>query len=169
MHIFLTGPKHIGKSTIIQKVISKWKLNIGGFITYPGINNDLNIYISSVNDTKKYEAANRIAKRNSDGVIGIIENFNELGVMLINKDKANASLLIMDELGFLEQEATNFKNSIYKCLNENIPILGVIKDRYIPWLEVIRNHPSVEIITVTKDNRDDLADIIIKKLKGDIK
>ena len=32
-HIFLTGKKHIGKSTLIQKILDDYKKNADGFLT----------------------------------------------------------------------------------------------------------------------------------------
>lgn len=34
-HIFLTGKKHIGKSTLIQKILDDYKKTADGFLTGP--------------------------------------------------------------------------------------------------------------------------------------
>ncbi len=171
MHVFLLGPKNIGKSTIIKKVIAtlttEQKIKVGGFSTYPGIGDDMDIYISAFNDTRKYEIKNKVAKRNIYGATGIPDVFNSLGMSILQNSKSD--LICMDELGFLEQDAPLFQNIILKCLGEDIPILGVIKDTPIFWLNSIKYHPNVELIPITLENRNTIVPLIVKKLKRAVK
>ena len=38
----------------------------------------------------------------------------------------------------------------------DVPVLGAIRQDALGWLEDIRNHPKVQLITVTEQNRNDL-------------
>ena len=66
----------------------------------------------------------------------------------------------MDECGNLERQAILFQREILDTLDGNIPILGIIKQDSSGWTDCIRNHPRVRIITVTKENRNELPMII---------
>ena len=63
-------------------------------------------------------------------------------------------LVIMDELGFLENEAFAFQGEVFKCLECGIPVLGVLKAVSTPFLDTIRVRPDVRILEVTPENRE---------------
>lgn len=169
MHIFICGPIHIGKSTIVKKVISnlitEFKIKIGGFVTHTGINDDRNIYISPFCGEKKYENSNMIAKRDILVPFSAPQVFDTLGVSLLQDSKKYADLICMDELGFLEKYSFEFQNAVIKRLDENIPVLGIIKDIPVAWYDKIINHPNTEIFRITLENRNTLTPLITDKLK----
>ena len=59
---------------------------------------------------------------------------------------APAQLLLMDELGMMENAATLFAQAVSQCLDGAIPILGVVKPRSTPLLDAVRAHPAVQVI-----------------------
>jgi len=165
MHIFLTGPKQVGKSTIIQKVIERLKMKdlcIGGFCTYQGISNDLDIYINYYDRGKPYTLENKVAYRTIEGATPLPHTFDSLGVKILSD--TNVDIIVMDELGFLESSAELFKSKVLTLIDGIIPILGVIKEQYVPWLEQIKYHPKVETISVTQNNRDFLPELVLHKI-----
>ena len=172
MHVFLCGPRHIGKSTIVKNVIrklaSRTPICLGGFVTHTGRGNNMNIYISSAEGPLKYEADNCVAVRNPDSAYPFPQTFDSLGVSIIEKSKRLSNLICMDELGFFESEAYGFQDVVLQCLGETLPIIGVVKEAPVPWLEGIKNHPQVELITLTKENRDHLVSHIISILESSI-
>lgn len=168
MHVFISGPRHIGKSTLVRRTIGRltdlFELKPDGFITYSGLNNDLDIYMSSFCEIRKYDDIHRIAKRDLHKVAGIPEVFNTLGVSILHNSLEYADIICMDELGFLEKDAFQFQTAVVECLNGDIPILGVIKEIHVPWYDKIKSHPKVELISVTLENRNTLIDEIVQKL-----
>ena len=70
----------------------------------------------------------------------------------------------MDECGFLERDALQFQREILSALDGGTPILGVIKLANIAWTKQIRNHPNVKIITVDRENRDDLPPLLARRM-----
>lgn len=173
MHIFLYGPSNTGKSTIIQSVIKELDMttpiHLGGFITYPGPGTDRDIYISPAWGEKKYETENKVAKRSSVFPYPFPKVFNTLGVSILKKSRTFKNLLCMDELGFIEQNAYSFQDEVLQCLEADIPIIGVVKESPVPWLNQIKRHRKVELISVSKDNRDEIAPQIVKILGSSIK
>ncbi|HPO04807.1 MAG TPA: nucleoside-triphosphatase [Bacillota bacterium] len=172
MHVFLCGPIHVGKSTVVQNVlrqlILKKTICAGGFVTYPGIAPDRDIYISSVWEPKKYYPANKVAQRGPASSYPFPQVFDTLGVSIILRSKTYSDLLCMDELGFFEQEAICFQNAVLQCLEESIPVFGVVKEKPVPWLDAIKNHPAVEIISVSEENRNTVTPSIVKVLEASL-
>lgn len=173
MHVFLCGPSNIGKSTIIQNTVKELNLtipiHIGGFVTYPGMREDKDIYLCRAWGEKKYEPENRVATRDSLFPYPFPQVFNTLGVSILEESKAYKNLLCMDELGFIEQNAYGFQNAVLQCLEENTPILGVVKESPVPWLDQIKRHSKAKLIYVSLNNRNEITHTIVKILKSSIK
>ena len=56
----------------------------------------------------------------------------------------------------MEQKLPCFRARVLELLDGDTPILGVMRQGAMGWLEDIRNHPKVQLITVTEQNRNDL-------------
>ena len=65
-------------------------------------------------------------------------------------------LIVLDECGRLEQKLPRFRARVLELLDGDTPILGVIRQDASGWLEDIRRHPGVRLVTVTLQNRDTL-------------
>jgi nucleoside-triphosphatase len=165
LHLFLTGQKGIGKSTIIKKVTQNLELSIGGFETYKGIGNDQNIYISPWNK-RYYDIEHQVGIRDGIKADGKTYTFDNLGVQILETSNKTSQLIIMDELGFLENKADNFQTHCLKTISNDIPVLGVIKEQKGLWLDKIRNHKNVQVIQVTIENRNQLVNVITNHFKN---
>lgn len=170
MHIFLTGERDIGKTTIINKVsrsLSSYKL--GGFITFmgedfePGKNY---IYMSSPSSLmpKKVIALRDRVDRMAYGLQGYPEVFDTFGVGLLN-DTIDSDLIIMDELGTIERESQIFQEKVFDILDGDTCVLGTLKASQDPFLERVGSKENVKVFEVNEDNRDDLPLIIIDLIK----
>ena len=82
--------------------------------------------------------------------------FDRVGAKLLTDPPARARILLMDELGLIEQGEAAFVNGVLGALDGDRPVLGVVKPIPSPWLDRVRNHPSVRVIPVDPDNRDRL-------------
>ncbi|MBW9150735.1 nucleoside-triphosphatase [Clostridium estertheticum] len=165
MHIFLTGEIQIGKSTVIVKTLDLINKTPKGFQTYFGLDRGCQnklLYMNSVSEPKVFREENAVA-RFSDGYPpnALTEKFDTYGVELIRTARAESNLILMDECGNLEQDAFVFQKEIIDALDDNVPILGVIKLVSRGWTDIIRNHLKVKLILVTRENRDGLPQILV--------
>lgn len=169
MNIFLTGEIQIGKTMIIEKVIQSLNLNYGGFKTYFGPDRKLPtrlLYMNSITEPYIYNKKYGIVQISEFAKPEIIDNrFNSYGSKLIKEAIENKELIIMDELGRFEKDSLEFQEQVFRAIESKTPVLGVIKLDFQGWVDKIRNHPNVELIFVTKDNRDDLPILIKEKLE----
>lgn len=171
-HIFLTGEIRVGKSTVIAKTLSILDICPGGFKTYFGHDResqDRFLYINPAAEPQIFCEENIVvsfAKNSSPQVLTRV--FNTFGTALIRTAKVNSSLILMDECGSLERDALIFQKEILDTLDSNLPILGVIKLASSGWTDIIRNHPQVKLLTVTKENRDTLPLILARLLAQEI-
>ena len=165
-NIFLTGEKHIGKSTLIQSILNRLNLSVGGYITERVIKNNKTTYIarSLYNGSESYPIAN---VNNSDRTREVFMDSFDIGIVsILEKSLKNRDVIILDELGFFEDNSKIFKYKIYELLDSNKVILGVIKDCNCEFLNNIRQRDDVLLIKVTKENREETLNRLIGIMDG---
>ena len=157
-HIFLTGKKHIGKSTLIQKILDDYNKTADGFLTVRTKNYLKNQYSVHMYHLKEKEFPNEsnllfLCGKTDEHTA---DTFERLGCNILSMC-SDCSLIVMDELGPHEADATLFRKKILNLLDGQTPILGVLQEPAESFWPEIVNHPKVEIITISEDNRNDRA------------
>lgn len=164
-HLFLTGDKGTGKSTLIKKLLAYLNLPAGGFFTvkatdvFPG-RVTLHLLRAGRDDkpsTENFLAFCKLPDSKSS------ERFNTLGCDCL-APQPGVSLLVMDELGPHEENATLFRDAVLSALDGELPILGVLQKADSPFLRQIADHPRVRLIEVTAENRDYLFESIMRDI-----
>lgn len=171
-HIFLTGDSGAGKSTLIRRLLAAWELPYGGFVTKKEAKDESGfhpIYLhpaAQAPEQRQYREENRIGscdKRIRDQKPGV---FDRLGVEYL-RGAEDGSVIVMDELGFMEARAEHFKARVLELLEGDTMVLAAVKSRAeVPFLELLHRHPRAELFRVTPDNRDELFALLSKRRPG---
>lgn len=161
-HVLITGDRGVGKSTLIRTVLQQ-KLssrNLAGFFTCKGKFaedgfHEIRIYPA-------WETERPDSRRNLIGLCDTkvhqvnIDVFNDMGVECIRRSCDNP-VIVMDELGFMEAEASGFTASVLDSLNGEIPVIAAVKNRTdIPFLSKILSHPNAEVFYLDERSRDEV-------------
>lgn len=155
-HIFLTGEKQVGKSTLLKKALSGYSGKIGVFYTVRTnafLKDAYSVHIYSVYEKPIPSESNLLF------ICGKVEDnteqrFDYLGCKAFEQNK-NCDLIVMDKLRRHEANTKLFQQAVQKQLDKEIPIIGVLQEpAEANWPEITA-HPNVKILTVTKENRDD--------------
>ncbi|NMB07445.1 MAG: hypothetical protein GX981_03520 [Tissierellia bacterium] len=164
-NLFLTGKKGVGKSTIINKIIEKVNCSIGGYITEKQVENNIKTFtiISLYNNKDRYPIA-KINEKNFEKKI-FTDNFKHHIPLTLDKSLKNRDLIILDELGFMENNIEPFTGKIYEILDSNNVVFGVLKDYNCTFLNNIKSRDDVLVIEITQNNRDTIEQEIINILK----
>lgn len=167
MHIFLTGEIQIGKSTIIRQVLDRLNVKAGGFLTEFDGNRSAwpkRLYMRAIPTNPLNEnSCLAVLMRENERPRIYLDTFEVFGVHLLREAMEHAPLIVMDECGRLEGEAALFQETVLKALESPKPILGVVRQLpYASWLDNIKAHPSVTLVTVTRENRDGLGEKLAK-------
>ncbi len=164
-NIFITGTIHIGKSTILNKVINSLpNLKIGGFRTLPIYENNKKkgFIFESLDGTRKIFAHIDLDAENHFDVYQFDDEvFEKIGVYSLKKALAESSLILMDEIGMMEQHAVKFKNMIIKCLNSSAIVLGAFQERATWFIKILQGRDDTKLFIITAMNRDLVAEQII--------
>ena len=183
-NIFLTGSPGVGKTTIIENVITSLSLNPEGFMVCREEKRGkwTKFFLLSANQYFKGEYYQGRSNKDyeeifpDDRAVFVWrdypgpewninkEAFNKFGVKLLNNVDIK-DLVIMDELGRFELKADKFQKRVIEILKSPTPVFGVLKNEHNVFLDKIRVIPEVDIYQVTETNRDN----IYKRVKDRIK
>ena len=173
--IFLTGEVGIGKSTVIDKVLSLLpEVVCGGFRTISAAPLTegalLDVFIESAWEQTPHDSAHLAGTRWGDNRFTAYPSvFDVVGVAFLASPPKKATLLLMDELGVMESESELFKNAVLSTLNGNLPVLGVVKPKQTDFLDSIRTHDNSLVFEVTEQNRQEIPFLIAELLKREVK
>ena len=164
VHVFLTGEKQVGKSTLVSAVLSSVGLKYSGLrsISVFDENNDRNVYLVPEKGENREPAVLAGVCSNRHITERHPEVFDDVGCRLLDFDE-DTELVVIDEIGNMERDAKRYSDRILTLLDRtDIRILGVLQKKADSDLaQTIRKHPNVRMIEVTEENRDKLAPVII--------
>ncbi len=160
-HLFFTGRKGIGKSTLVRSVIAGKR--IGGFFTrrVEGVFDRPSVHLLLAGTEEVPSAENFLF---FCGGGADIERFERLGCAALAAAQG-CELLVMDELGPHEAQAAVFRRAVLRALDGAIPVIGVLQQADSPFLSQVAAHPRVRLVTVTEENRDALREEIGNRRK----
>lgn len=157
-HIFLTGPKQVGKTTLLRAALADFPGSVGGFYTLRTrayLGNAWSVHLLRPGRGEALGPQNLLFVCGAaDG--GTAARFDRLGTAAL-AEGAGRDVLLMDELGPHEARAAVFRQAVLAALDGVVPILGVLQAAPSPFLEEVALHPQVRLIQVTAENRDDPA------------
>lgn len=174
-NFFLTGKVGSGKSTVIFKTLALLPpLVCGGFRTVSAapVTEDamFDVFIEEVWKQTPHDDAHHIGTRWGNGRMTPYSSaFDNAGVSILKNIPANSSLILMDELGVMEQDAKDFCKAVFETLDGDFPVLGVIKPKQTAFIEAVRSHKRSVLFEVTENNRDflpaRLAELLLEALR----
>lgn len=181
MKILLTGEVQVGKSTIIRKVTERhpdWK--IGGFVTVKApkgaqIPQNWPEGQEFLPDAVYICRAGKPLFSSEFGVVGdcgefgfpkgFPEVFDRVGKRLA-EDTSGCHLILMDELGFMENEAELFQEAVIETLKSGVPVLGVVKKKSSPFSRPRKGSCRSADHRGDGRNRDSLAAAVEREISG---
>lgn len=153
IHLFITGEKHSGKSTLLKSLLDGETRRIGGFYTVRAAIDPAHPSVHMLRAWEKETPSqeNLLFYCGEPAGKETARRFNGIGCRILDESR-EAELIIMDELGPKESNALEFQAAILCALNGKVPILGVLQKAQSAFLDEILNHPSVQIKSVAANN-----------------
>lgn len=143
-HIFFVGNQNSAKSELIGRLLAEEKpeLPVTGFQTVREPEDETGnrpIYIHPLGRPRRYETENRIGYCKDQKPICFPETFERFAPKL--KAMPEDGLLIMDELGMMENGAPEFQSAVLEKLDRAAMVLAAVRDRDTRFLCAVRSHP----------------------------
>ena len=170
-HILICGERGVGKSTLIEKLLSASSRPRYGFITKMRPADETGFHPIYIHPAGQPVAERAYTETNCIGICDSrthrvnLDAFNTLGVRYI-RDARPDGILVMDELGFFEAKADDFTAAVLTALAGDIPIVAAVKSRTdIPFLNAVRAAPKAEVFHITPENRDELYEKLLPRVR----
>ncbi|NLM05595.1 MAG: hypothetical protein GX219_01555 [Tissierellia bacterium] len=174
-HALIVGPRLVGKTTLINKVLEELDLPAYGFQTKKeaSLTNEKKeapTYIYELGKPKSQSKENLVGYCNpmkgSTTISGVFNNF----APKIMEPISGAGIILFDEIGFMEAKEEKFCKAILSRLDGDIPVIAAVKDKAgYEFLEKIKNHPKCRCFYITEENRDELFSEVLNFLLKQIK
>jgi len=166
MHILIEGEIGVGKSTLINKLLQRVRQPVFGFRTEKtNVDTSVSakIYIHHASGEKTYSDENTVGICSYNGAEGYANIFDSMGVRLLS-DIPSESVVLMDELGFLESDAIEFSGAVLRILDGPYFAVAAIKTMKTGFLDAVRLNRNALVYEITVDNRDRLHERILTDL-----
>lgn len=166
MHFFLRGEIGVGKSTLTDRIVRKLNdekpLKIGGFMTFRDQEKN-GIFLAKAAVPRDYTDARQLVALGVPSFV-LPDAFDKTARNCII-ESLPADLLLLDELGFFENESLKFQETVLRLLDGETPVLGVLKRRDVDWYKKILFRGDVTLLDVDIKNRDALVDRVYEQLR----
>ena len=165
----LTGRPGTGKTSLIKQAVARMEGNAGGFYTEEmrsqGVRQGFRlvtldgqeVILAHIDIHSSY----RVSKYGVD-----IDSLDRVGVSALHKAAQQCDLVVIDEIGKMELFSANFRRAVSQMIDSGKRILGTIMLNPNPWADVIKRHPQVDLVTVTRTNYQDVLERLLHWLKA---
>ncbi|NIO08153.1 MAG: NTPase [Deltaproteobacteria bacterium] len=171
--LLLTGSPGVGKTTVIRRILKTIQgVQCAGFYTEERRERGQRrgFKICTLDGEEGILATTSPGKGPKVGKYTVnVGVFEELALPRIDLEETPAELYIIDEIGRMELESTRFRASIVELLAHPSNFLATIAKRGKGFLDQIKVRNDIEIIEVTKENRDQLPGAIAERIVNQLR
>jgi nucleoside-triphosphatase len=172
MNVLLTGSPGVGKTMVIKKAVTRLAGLVGGFYTQEIREDGRRVgFTIQALDGRKGILAHKDARgtyfvqfKKSDYWINL-QDLDEIAVDSILAAIESSNVIVVDEIGHMELFSDKFREAVLKAFDSGKSILATISKYGGPFEEKLKGREAVRVIEVTLENRDRLADEVVKLVK----
>jgi nucleoside-triphosphatase THEP1 len=165
----LSGEPGSGKTTIIKKVLAKVGKSAGGFYTEEirsqGIRQGFQIV--TLDGQVAVMAHSGMSSPYRVGKYGVdTGSIDGVAVPAIREAMLSYDIVVIDEIGRMELFSPYFRDAVIEALESEKKVLGTVMLAAHPWADEIKRRDEVEIVRVTRANRNEVVDQVLLWLES---
>jgi len=171
MRLLLTGIPGIGKTTLIRAVLKQFEeVRCVGFYTEEKRHGAQRIGFKIVTlDGQEGTLASIGRIEPTIGRYSVhVEEFEKLVLSQLDAESSPADLYVIDEIGKMELLSPRFRNKVVDLLARPSNLLATIAKRGKGFIEQLKARNDIELIEVTRENRDRLVGDIAGRIKREL-
>ena len=166
--MFLTGNPGVGKTTLIRAIAQRLEgIMCAGFYTEDTRQSSQRTGFRIVTlDGQEGTLATLGRQKPTVGKYSIhVEEFEKLVLMQLDQVTTPADLYVIDEIGKMELLSRQFRIRIVELLAQPTNLLATITKKGNGFADQLKRRSDIEIIEVTRKNRDELPDELARKIR----
>ena len=165
----LSGQPGCGKTTVIRKALAEAGTSAGGFYTEEmrdrGARRGFRIVTVDGGSAALADVA--FSSRYRVGKYGVdVDGMEEVAVPAIREAMRSRDIVVIDEIGKMELFSKRFQQAVLGAIDSDRPVIATVMERPHAFVDDLKARPDVELVEVTKANRDDLADELVVRISG---
>ncbi len=168
-HLLLTGSPGCGKSTILLHVADRiGDKKVRGFTTEEvrEKGNRVGFRIRTFSGEEGLLSHVRIKSPYRVGKYGVdVEEFERLVLPELAQDDDQTEAYLIDEIGKMECFSEAFVEAVRKLLRGKVPVAATVAAKGGGFIGEAKKLPNLNLVHVTKDNRDTLPKRIVEWLR----
>lgn len=173
MRLLLTGVPGIGKTSVIRALLPRIEnVNCSGFYTEEKRHRGQRIGFKVVTLNGE-EGTLASVDRGRPPTVGRytvhVEEFEKLTLAQIDLERTVADLYVIDEIGKMELLSSRFRNRLIELMARPSNLLATIAKKGKGFVDQLKNRNDIELIEVTRDNRDDLPAHLAERILRDLR
>jgi nucleoside-triphosphatase len=159
--ILLTGLPGCGKTTVIMQILENLRnIKTAGFYTQEIRENNIRkgFRWTSLDGAEGILAHIDIKGPLWVGRYGVdVKAFENSVVPILDIDKTDAELLVIDEIGKMECMSEKFVTAVRKLFNSDKSVLATIAKKGGAFISEVKSFPDTKLFNLTAQNRDKIA------------
>ncbi|MBQ3356142.1 MAG: hypothetical protein IJG45_03410 [Oscillospiraceae bacterium] len=166
MKLVIVGCSGSGKSTAVRRILKYTEREIWGLWSekLPAAEGlPAPVYLHSYRAPIRYNEENRIGVCENRRAQSFPAVFETLGAETL-RQIPEGSLVLLDEIGVMESQATQFQAELFRLLDGNFDVLLTVRDKHTPLLDAIRSHPQVRCVSAEAANDETFCQEVAAKL-----
>jgi len=166
--ILLTGLPGCGKTTAIMKIIDALGCEkVAGFYTQEIRQGDIRKGFGwkCLDGAEGTLAHVDIKGRFKVGKYGVdVAGFEESVVPILDSERTDAELFIIDEIGKMECQSKKFVSAVRRLFASEKPVLATVAQKGTGLISEVKNYPNTRIFNLTHSGRDKTIAEILQNL-----
>jgi len=170
--VLVQGMPGTGKTTLVERLITRLKgLRAGGFFTREIREHGGRKGFRIITLDKREGVLAHVDMPGSHKVGGYTVNLEDLeavGVDAIRRALTGDEIVVIDEIGKMELISPRFREMVEVALEGEKPLVATVAMEGPPFLDEIKHRKDVHLLTLTKANRAEILDEVIRHIEGEI-
>jgi nucleoside-triphosphatase len=168
--ILLQGPPKVGKTTVVARLVDLFRegdIPIEGFLTKElrERGRRVGFAVRDVNGAEAiiahqdYATGVRVSRYGVD-----VAAFERVALPALTRALESGGIVVVDEIGRMELASVEFVKLVHEVMEQAVPVVATVHVRDHPVTDALLSRADVEIVQVTKANRDDLPARLVARL-----
>ena len=158
-HLLITGARDAKCGALLAEVIETLGLTAGGgfrtIMDGPDAGGSEPVYLYGMDEPQTRDLKHLAGRCKDFQATGYPEVFDAF-VPKLAVLPPKGTIILLDQLGLMENQARSFQKAVLDLLDGDIPVLAAVRLLDTPFLNAVRAHPNALCLRLTAENREEI-------------